>query len=77
METFVVVFLPTPGARALTSGFPNGATSVPIVLDNLQCTGTESTLFACQKNTVGSHNCVHSEDAGVSCQPGNVLIFKD
>lgn len=60
------------GARALTTGFPNGAASVPIWLDNLGCTGHESTLFSCRKNSVGVHNCVHGEDAGVSCQTGEL-----
>ena len=39
-----------------------------IWLDNVQCTGSESRLFDCPANTVGSHNCGHSEDAGASCQ---------
>ena len=39
-----------------------------IVLDNLGCTGTEISLFSCPHNGVGSHNCAHSEDAGVVCQ---------
>ena len=39
----------------------------PIVLDNLQCTGTEETLFNCTHNGVNIHNCAHSEDAGAIC----------
>ena len=39
-----------------------------IWLDNVQCTGTESRLFDCPANAVGSHNCAHSEDAGATCQ---------
>ena len=39
-----------------------------IWLDNVQCTGTESRLFDCPANSVGSHNCGHSEDASASCQ---------
>ena len=58
------------GARSLTTGFPNGATNVPIWLDNLLCVGSETSLFSCRKNAVGSHNCAHIEDAGVVCQPG-------
>ena len=39
-----------------------------IWLDNVQCTGTEFRLYDCPASTIGSHNCGHSEDAGVSCQ---------
>ena len=39
-----------------------------IVLDNLACTGTETSLFNCRGNAVGVHNCAHSEDVGVVCQ---------
>lgn len=38
-----------------------------IWLDDLQCSGSESSLFACVHPAVGSHNCVHGEDAGVIC----------
>ena len=38
----------------------------PIQIDEVQCIGNESTLLSCQHNT--SHNCIHSEDAGVTCQ---------
>lgn len=34
------------------------------------CEGGEATLLDCPRNTVGDHNCVHSEDVGVICQGG-------
>ena len=34
-------------------------------MDDVRCTGTESTLTSCAHTT--NHNCVHSEDAGVRC----------
>ena len=40
-----------------------------ILLDNVQCTGTEEDLLECPSNAVGIHNCGHTEDAGVYC-PG-------
>ena len=36
-----------------------------IVMDNVHCTGTESTLTSCTHRT--NHNCGHNEDAGVRC----------
>ena len=45
-----------------------GQGSGPIYLDNVQCAGTEAMLGDCRANAIGSHNCVHREDAGVGCQ---------
>ena len=47
--------------------FP-GATSVPIFLDDVQCTGNETGVLECSARAVGTHNCFHFEDAGVICQ---------
>ncbi len=44
-----------------------GAGTGPIVLDNVQCTGNEARLFNCPNNGLGSHNCIHTEDASVQC----------
>ena len=38
-----------------------------IVLDDLQCNGTESSLFDCTHRGVNIHDCIHGEDAGVRC----------
>ncbi|XP_050772689.1 macrophage receptor MARCO [Gopherus flavomarginatus] len=41
--------------------------SHPIWLDNVECSGTEASIFDCEKTDWGEHNCSHSEDAGVEC----------
>ena len=45
-----------------------------IYLDNVQCTGSESSLLAC--SYVSIDNCFHSEDAGVQCNgPGSKRVY--
>ena len=47
---------------------------VPIWLDNLVCYGSESRLLDCPRNNeLGVHNCVHEEDASVTCLPRMLL----
>ncbi|CAI8032257.1 Deleted in malignant brain tumors 1 protein, partial [Geodia barretti] len=49
--------------------FPVATADVPILLDNLQCVGTESSLLDCRATPIGTHNCGHHEDAGIYCRP--------
>ena len=42
----------------------------PIHLDEVQCTGSESSVLQCPQNEIGNHDCAHSEDAGVRCLTG-------
>ena len=41
-----------------------------IWLDDLICTGSESSLLNCRHAGIGSHNCGHGEDASVTCYNG-------
>ena len=38
-----------------------------IVLDHLECTGSESDLWDCPRGGRGEHNCLHAHDASVRC----------
>uniref|UniRef100_G3TYX8 Soluble scavenger receptor cysteine-rich domain-containing protein SSC5D n=1 Tax=Loxodonta africana TaxID=9785 RepID=G3TYX8_LOXAF len=41
--------------------------SLPILLDDVRCSGGEHSLLECAHAGVGMHNCEHQEDAGVEC----------
>ena len=45
-----------------------GRSSLPILLDDVKCDGSESDIFSCPHRPVGEHNCGHSEDVGLLCQ---------
>ena len=64
--TSIVLNLHT-GSIARTGAY-YGRGTIPILLDNVGCSGTELRLTAC---SYSSHtlDCHHGEDAGVTCQP--------
>ena len=51
-----------------------GYGSGTIWLDNVNCSGSESTLLSCPHYGIGQHNCGHYEDAGVRCS--GMLYYK-
>ncbi len=69
---FHLLFL---GAVArVNAAFGQGSTSSPIFLDSVRCNGLEIRLLDCQNRGLEVHSCTHSQDAGVSCIPGMLMI---
>lgn len=60
--------------------FGNGSDTVGILLDDLMCSGSESSLLDCPRRddaSINMTNCDHSEDAGVICEgKGKKVIVK-
>ena len=45
-----------------------GAGIGPIFLDEVECTSNTRRLLECTSRPILSHNCLHSDDAGVACE---------
>ena len=45
-----------------------GTGTGPIFLDDVQCTSSSSRLLECSSSPILTHNCLHSDDAGVGCE---------
>ena len=61
--------LPFSAALAILYAF-FGQGSEHIFMDDVQCTGTESSLDQCGHNGWTVHNCGHNKDASVICTDG-------
>ena len=64
-----MVNLPCPAGEALLNAHFGQGTG-QIVLDDVQCSGSENQLLACTSAPIltVSSNCDHSDDAGVRCE---------
>ena len=51
-----------------------GAGTGPIVLDNVECSSSAIQLLECSSRPILTHNCQHSDDAGVGCE-GMLIVY--
>ena len=65
--TIMIIILLLTGAIAYDSAY-FGEGSVDIVMNSVQCDGTESKLDECTYSTF-TFFCQHDDDAGVACLP--------
>ena len=62
-----------PGVATRHNAF-YGEGSGKIWLDDLNCVGTEKSIRKCSHRGWGIENCSHSEDAGVRCSGGKLVV---
>ena len=53
-----------------------GSGSEPYYLDNVYCSGSETSLLSCQRgySEIGVHNCAPGNEAGVKCVAGECMV---
>ena len=57
-----------PGFGATVDPAQYGTTTLPILLDDVKCSGDESNLLSCPQLPINStHNCQHFEDVAIQC----------
>ena len=64
------------GAQGYVHGAHYGQGSGRILLDDVQCTGSESSIMHCKHSGIHRHNCHHSEDIGIVCAGMYLVISK-
>ena len=64
----VCISIGFPRAAAALGGAAFGQGTGAVLLDDVNCTGTESAIFDCPHGGLRIHNCDHSHDAGVRCE---------
>ena len=63
------------GAQSYKKGTYYGQGSGEILLDDVVCTETESSLLHCQHPGVHNHNCRHSKDIGIKCASMKLCVL--
>ena len=59
--------------RIFRNGF-FGAGNGPIFLDDVQCSSSAGQLLECFSRPILTHDCVHTEDAGVGCEGIHTML---
>ena len=56
----------TPGSQALYGSYTESVW--PIHINDLNCTGSEESVWECPHNGIVGYSCNHRQDASVVCQ---------
>ena len=67
LPSFLPSFILCKGSKPKYRSF-YGVSGLPVMLDNLSCTGNEETLLNCIRSSYGVLNCHGYKLAGVECE---------
>lgn len=65
---------PAIGSMAFSNALFGSGTG-PIILDDVDCVGHETSLLECSGRLPGEHNCRHTEDASVRCSCMYITLY--
>lgn len=70
----------TSGARAVHGSVYAAASSRPVLMDDVHCTGTEDTILDCSHSSIGNHFCSkYSPNENllvvIQCKSGALLYY--
>lgn len=55
--------------------FGSGSPDMQILLDEVMCKGSETSITECKSGGWGKHNCYHHEDVGAICHNTTGILF--
>lgn len=61
------------GAAAIQGSYTEGV--LPIHINDLNCTGSEESVWECPHNGIAGYSCNHYQDASVICQEGKKILL--
>ena len=47
----------------------------PVLIDYINCTGLEGSIWRQCKHFSHHHGCSHEKDVGVQCKPGQIIYY--
>lgn len=46
-------------------------------MNNINCTGSERSLYECDQNSIGENDCGHEEDVSITCTACNNNLYSN
>ena len=76
IDTFIIFSLGFTGGTKVYGSSKFGPGTGYVVIDNVKCNGTETSILDCHLNGASNVKCYHSNDVGVSCT-NQTCVYSD